>query len=140
MNYRNATSAQLKALPDTYGIPVGDAYTLRVERDRAKQAPAYELDYSSATAELDAALRIGLPNYGSCIASWQIPRIIKANKNANKHAQMWHLYVTQVCGAAYTPAQINAAWRKYTPEQQATINGKLEAYLNGCFEYLVTAF
>ena len=140
MNYLKLTPAERKALPDTYGIPVNDEYTLHYERIRAKEEPTYLLDFDSVTLEMKCAFSIGLESYGSCCASWRIPQIIKANNNANKPAQLWHLYIGQVCGAGYTSAQINKAWNGYTKAQQQHITDAVNTYLDDCLEYLQNEF
>lgn len=136
MKYLKLTAAQRKALPDTYGIPVADAYTTQQERIRTSQPTTYDLDFGSATTEMNTALSIGLENYGSGIASWKIPQVLKAPGSANKPTQMWHLYVTQVCGAKHTAHNINTAWKHYTRAQQATITKAMNDYLDLCLEYL----
>ena len=140
MRYTALTPAQRKALPDTYGIPVNDAYTLRQEATRAKDEPAYDLDYTSATSELRTALNIGLENYGSGIASWRIPAIIKGTAGNNKPAQMWQLYVSQVCGAKHTTPQVNKAWKGYTKAQQQAITVLINEYLDDCLAHLQDNF
>lgn len=140
MKYTALNAAERKALPETYGIPVYEAHTVRQERNRAKDEPTYDLAFESVTSEMATAFNIGLESYGSGIASWKIPQILKANGNANKPAQMWHLYISQVCGAAHTPARINTAWKRYTPAQQQHITTAVNAYLDDCLEHLQENF
>ena len=128
------TIAERNALPDTYGIPVNDPYTLHTDEVRRTKPPRYGLSYESATEELDYAIQMGLHNYGTGIASSVIPRILKSPGAEGQRA--WELYVWQVCGGGYTRAQIRKAWDGYTPAEKARITEALEEYLEDCFTEL----
>ena len=133
------TTAQKALMPDTYGIPVNCNYTNSFHVTRTKQKPVYNLDFESITDELNAALDIGLENYGSGRANWIIPAILKAPNNANKLARYWQLYCSE-CANQHDSARIAKAWHSYTAEQREYINGILTESLKHCFDYLANNF
>lgn len=135
----NISKSIRDSIPETYGIPVNDAYTLNRQATLWKHGNTYTLDFDSVTEELKTAFDMGLENYGSGMSSFVIPRILKMNNNANRPAQIWHLYISQVCGD-YEPHKVNKAWHSYTPEQQAFITAQCNDYLESCLEYLTMEF
>lgn len=135
--YKSLTAKQRAALPETYGVPVNAPYVLRQHEARKKQESSYDLDFLSVTEEFEISLDIGLSNYGSGRANWVIPEILKANSNTNKQAALWNLYISEVVGAGYTPAQIKKAWNSYSKSQQSFINSKIDEYLDNCLIQLM---
>lgn len=137
--YTQLTPAQRLKLPRTYGHPVNAVYVARHEDTMWKHGNTYDLDFDSVTQELTVALDIGLENYGSGRASFEECRILRTNNTANKEAQLWKLYVSQVCGD-YSSTQVNNAWGNYTEEQQDYITAKMEQYLEWRLEYTLESF
>lgn len=140
MKYKsNLTRKQLNTLPNTTGIPVNCRNAMNQHRARQSQGATYDLDFASATTEFETALKIGLPNYGSGLASFELPRILKAPGNANKLAQTWFLYCSEVLNQ-HDAKQITKHWKQYTPDQQNDINLQLIDYLHYFENYLHTEF
>lgn len=94
----------------------------------------YSLEFPEVTRELETALHIGLENYGSGMASFEECRILRLNVG-DKIAQLWKLYISQVCGD-HSDHLINVAWNNYTPEQKHYLETKLGDYLEYRLEYI----
>lgn len=135
----NQTKAQRDALPATFGHPVMCDYVERHHAERKAQETVYDLDFDAITYELEIALNIGLENYGSGRASYEICRILKGNNNMNKIASLWQLYCSEVANQHERYA-INKHWKAYTEEQRATVTQALTEYAAGCIDYLTTEF